>query len=76
MTNSRKIKGLIIEKGMTQKDIASRIGLSRTAFNYKINNKHEFTVSEIMSLCDILDIKDKNVYFFCRQVDKMSTKNP
>lgn len=65
MTNTNKLKGLIKEKGLTQDDVADSIGVSRAAFNYKINNKRRgFTVSEIMQLCTLLSIDNKDAYFF------------
>ena len=36
--NKRKIKHLMIEAGLKQKDIALKVGMHPTAFNYSINS--------------------------------------
>ena len=64
MTNTNKLKGLIKEMGLTQHSVAKAINLSRVTFNYKLNNKREFTVSEILKLCNVLSINNKDIYFF------------
>lgn len=63
-TNSNLLRGKIAEKGYTQREIAGLIGISYQSFSDKINNKSNFKVSEIIKLCDILDISDKDRYFF------------
>ena len=65
-TNGNLLRGRIAEKGYTQGNVAKIIGLSRQAFSTKINNKRNFTVTEIIKLCDLLDIADKDRYFFVR----------
>lgn len=62
--NSNKLKGRIVEFGFTQTDIAEKLGLSPTAFNNKLNERTEFTASEISKLSSILKIKNKDEYFF------------
>ena len=64
MTNTNLLKGKIREKGYTQSEIASQLSISHTSMNYKINNKRMFTVGEIAKLCRILEISDKDIYFF------------
>ena len=38
MVNSRKIKGRLVELGLTQKDVAEKIGVAQPTVNQKINN--------------------------------------
>lgn len=64
MTDSNLLRAKIIEKGFTQTEIATKLGISAQSLNYKINNKREFKASEIEKLCGILGIKNKNSYFF------------
>lgn len=64
MTSTYKLKALFIEKGLTLSDVADKIGISKTSLSYKVNNKVEFKVSEITKLCELLDISDKDAYFF------------
>lgn len=65
MVNEQLLKAKIVEMGFTQSEIASKLGLSLTSLNYKMNGKTEFKANEIYALSDILKIKDKDAYFFC-----------
>lgn len=64
--NSNKLKGIIKEKGMSQKDIASRINLSESTFNLKINGNAYFTQEEIYHISNLLEIPNElyKDYFF------------
>lgn len=64
MTDTNKLKGRLLEKGLTQSDVAAKLGISYQSFNYKLNNIREFKASEIKRLCVILDISNKDDYFF------------
>ena len=70
MTDSNKLREKIYEKGMTQREVAEKIGISFQSLSYKMNNKIEFRASEMEKLCKILDIKDKDSYFFCSQISQ------
>lgn len=68
LTNTNLIKARIIEKGLNQVEVSRRIGISYQSLNNKINNKTEFTATEILKLCRILDISsEKDAYFFAAQ---------
>ncbi len=64
MTATNKLRSLIVEKGLTQGDVASKLGISPQSFSYKLNNKIEFKASEIEALCTLLSISDKDSIFF------------
>ena len=70
MTNTNLLKGAIKANGMTQSDVAKSIGISTASMNYKINNRRQFTVSEISQLVELLGIKNKDEYFFADFVAK------
>lgn len=69
MTNTLKLKALMVEKGFTQEQLAKKLGISEQSLNYKINNKREFKASEIQALTKILDVQDVDLIFFARNVD-------
>lgn len=71
MTNVLEFKSAMIRKGFTIKKLASAIGLSTTTLSYKINNKREFTSSEIRVLKDILNLttEERDKIFFGENVD-------
>lgn len=70
MTDTNKLKGRLLEKGLTQSDVAAKLGISYQSFNYKLNNIREFKASEIKRLCVILDISNKDDYFFYNQISQ------
>lgn len=68
MTNTRKLKALMVEHGFTQNDLAKRLGISEQSFNYKINNKREFKASEISILIPLLSVTNVKEIFFDEKV--------
>lgn len=64
--NYSKLLGRFREFGLTQKDVASRIGISYTTLSLKLNNKAVFHADEIDAICRLLDIaaEDIGTYFF------------
>ncbi|MEG2262127.1 MAG: helix-turn-helix transcriptional regulator [Raoultibacter sp.] len=73
MTDTLKLRALMLEKGYTQERLANEAKLSVPALNQKINNKYEFKASEIAIISRILGIKDKESIFFAHDVDLKST---
>lgn len=61
MTNSAMLEDCIKKSGLKKSHIAQSMGLSRTSFSNKLNNRCDFWASEITQLCDILKIKDVRV---------------
>lgn len=64
ITATKLLKAKIVEKGLTYAKVAELLNISYQSLCYKINNKVEFKASEIEKLCEILDIDDKDAYFF------------
>ena len=66
--NSALLKGEIRAKSMTQEDVASRIGVSLSRFNAKLNNYGgaEFSLGEIRAIKALLrlDSGKVNAIFF------------
>ncbi len=64
--NYSKLKGLIKERGFTQKDVAVATILNLSSFNQKLCGKHGFTQNEIHRICRFLNIStnDVGIYFF------------
>lgn len=71
MTNTKKLRALILECGLTQEQVAAHLGITPASLNYKINNKREFKASEIKALAELLNIPNEDVtgIFFTRDVD-------
>lgn len=71
MTNTKKLRALILECGLTQEQVAAHLGITPASLNYKINNKREFKASEIKALVELLNIPNEDVtgIFFTHDVD-------
>lgn len=72
MTNTIMLERLIKESGLKKKYIAKKLNLSTYGLSLKINNKSEFTTSEIIGICELLGIvrlSDKENIFFNHKVD-------
>lgn len=53
-----KLRVIILERGMTQKQLAELLGITPRSFSRKMLFQVEFTYSEVYKLCEILDIKN------------------
>lgn len=65
--NSALLKGEIRAKSMTQEDIASKIGISLSRFNAKLNNTGgaEFSLGEVRAIKALLRLNSEAVdYIF------------
>ena len=62
----KKIKGRLVELGMTQKDISSYLGISQPTVNQKINNIRPMGLDEAEKIADLLQISSEEFkeYFF------------
>ena len=58
MVNTKKLKLLIFSAGKSQKEVAKEVGMSANSLSNKINGLREFTVGEVVRLCDVLCIED------------------
>jgi transcriptional regulator with XRE-family HTH domain len=73
-----KLSGRIREKGLTQKALASIVGLSEGQMSQKMKGNYLFKQSEIRGMCDALDIEPAEIgtYFFTPAVEKTQSRNP
>ena len=54
-----KYPNLILEikrRGETQDDLSKLLGITRTTFNFKLQGKSEWTISEIEKICEHYDM--------------------
>lgn len=67
-----KLIGRIKEYGFTQEQLAAKIGMSKSTFSFKLNNKAFFSQKEIRKICDLLEIEiaEIGLYFFTLRVQK------
>lgn len=72
MTDTLKLKALMLLQGFTQEDLAKHLGLSKQTINMKLNNKRSFKLSEIAKICELLKIdnaQERFLIFFADKVD-------
>ncbi len=60
MVNVNKLKGAIVEKGLTQAKMAEKMGISDRTFYNKMKRK-VFNSDEIVQMASILSIEEKDV---------------
>lgn len=70
---SRKVKGLMVERGLIQADVARELKMSEHSVFNKLNGRTSFTPKEIMAFADLLKV-DRG-YFFNLIVDESETIN-
>lgn len=71
MTDTALLKSLINKKGLKLKYVAEFLGLSAYGLHMKLENKNEFKTSEILAMCELLNIKsleDKERIFFAKEL--------
>lgn len=68
MINTAKIMGRLRERGHTQADLATHMGMAQSTINQKINGKRPLFLDEADRIARFLEIPDSefSVYFFTR----------
>lgn len=52
------LRGEMVAKGYTVKDVANKMGMSRNTLSSRLNGRSSFDTEEIINICKILDIRD------------------
>lgn len=70
MVNTLKIKAKLVEKDMTQSDLARVLGVAQPTLSQKINNRRPITLDEAEKMCEVLGIEPNEFasFFFGRSV--------
>ncbi|MPW26228.1 DUF739 domain-containing protein [Alkalibaculum sp. M08DMB] len=74
MIKTNELKGIITKNGLTQKQIAGKIGITPKTF-YEKMKKGVFGSDEIQIMIDFLGIENPSEIFFTKQVTLKDTKN-
>jgi len=61
--NANKIKAKIVERGMTQGEVAKIIGISPNSLSRKLLGKRDFLLSEVIALCSVLELDNPEEFF-------------
>lgn len=54
-----KLKGVLAENGITQRELSKVLDLSPVTVNQKINGTLEFSYSEVEIICDLLSVSSE-----------------
>lgn len=79
MLNKNEFNGAVARAGMTNGELAKRIGMSKNTLSSRVNGKSYFDTQEIDLICDILNIttdKEKiNIFLFNPSQNRDDAKN-
>lgn len=69
MINANKIKIRMLEKNMTQKDLAVMMGMAQSTLSQKINNVRPMDLNEAENMSELLEIPQEEfaLYFFYKK---------
>lgn len=76
MTNVNMLRERINASGLKLSYIAEQLGIKYNTLMSKLSNQREFKITEILTLCKILEIDNeaREEIFFANYVDNESTK--
>lgn len=69
MVDTIKIKALVVERGMTQTEVAKRLGMSSKVWFDRMSKK-KFDSEEMYNLIHVLNIPNPAEIFFADEVTK------
>lgn len=69
--NANLIRGKIVEAGLTQGELALKIGISSNSLSRKLTGKREFRLDEVCKICEALNIDNPAPYFFATNIPNM-----
>ena len=73
--NYNKLKGIIVEKRITQTALSRKLNMSVQGFNSKLNGKGSFSVEDAEQLAIILELDNPAEIFFDKLSSKYNEKN-
>lgn len=69
MVNVNKLKGKIVEKGLTVEEVANQIGIDRSSLYRKMNEPDKITIKDANQLVEVLEITGQEaVAIFFNQI--------
>lgn len=60
MVNTRKLLGIMAERGITQKALANELNRAENTVSAKIRGIKPFDTDEVLKICNILNITDNS----------------
>ncbi len=71
MTNTKKLKSVLVDKDITLGMLSELTGISLTSLSYKINNHRQFLAKEIAIIQEKLglSVDERDAIFFAKEVE-------
>lgn len=68
--NFAKLRGRMVEKNVSSKELANMIGMEAPGLSLRLNGKRPFRLNEVEDIVQALDIPEDQIaaYFFTRRV--------
>lgn len=60
---ANKIRAKIKEHGLNQNSVAEKIGISANSLSRNLCGKQDFTLTEVVALCEVLKIENPQEVF-------------
>lgn len=57
-----KLKALLVERGIKQREISETLGITLSTFNNKLNGIGDFSISDVKKICKKLEI-EADIFF-------------
>lgn len=75
MTDTKKLKAMLVLKDYTLEKLAEALGITIATLSYKINNLRQFKTTEVQAIKEILNLtpEERDLIFFADDVDYKST---
>lgn len=69
MIATNKLRGRMVCKGYTLRDVADILNMHQSTLSRQIANKSRMSIETLSKLCELLEIKDSEIaeYFFVGQ---------
>lgn len=58
MVDVNKLKGVIVERGKNQQEVARQIGIDRSTFYRKMKNGGDFSIEEARKIAEAIPLTD------------------
>lgn len=56
MKNNKNIRSLMVLNSLKQPDMAKMLGISLASFNFKLNNRRDFTLTELVKMSKYFNV--------------------
>lgn len=70
MINTNKLKGRMVELGITQDEMAKELNIAQSTLNLKLNGKRPMQIAEAEAISNMLKINtgEFGIYFFSLEI--------